>query len=102
MISSQGRCRDHRTSTGEIVAMVSLQPDFDPNHPAADPVNLLRRQDRIFNKITLGAYEMGSAFKIFNTAMAPMVNATMVKATTPFMTSDRCFTISDYHGKHRC
>ncbi len=54
--------------TGEIIAMVSL-PDFDPNHPGmADPgMPPAEAKERIFNKVTLGDYEMGSVFKIFNT-----------------------------------
>jgi cell division protein FtsI (penicillin-binding protein 3) len=50
-------------TNGEILGMVSL-PDFDPAHPgnASD--------DARFNRDTLGVYEMGSTFKIFNTAMA--------------------------------
>ena len=53
-------------NTGEIIAMVSL-PDFDPNHPGAVDPKLppAEAKDRNFNKITLGAYEMGSVFKIF-------------------------------------
>src|SRR3546814_8381517 len=48
--------------TGETVAMVSL-PDFDPNLAGrVDP-------DTRFNRASLGVYEMGSTFKIFNTAM---------------------------------
>jgi len=89
--------------TGEIVAMVSL-PDFDPNHPAADPkATSSDAKDRIFNKITLGAYEMGSAFKIFNTAMAlDAGTATMVKSYDAIHDIQiGRFTISDYHGKHR-
>ncbi|MGE5270956.1 MAG: peptidoglycan D,D-transpeptidase FtsI family protein [Thiohalocapsa sp.] len=85
--------------TGEIIAMVSL-PDFDPNHPSMSPAEA---KDRIFNKITLGAYEMGSAFKIFNTAMAlDGGTATMTKlydAIHPIHIGR--FTITDYHGKHR-
>jgi len=94
-------------NTGEILAMVSL-PDYDPNHPMLADPNLptaeeRQENDRTFNKITLGAYEMGSAFKIFNTAMA-------LDAGTATMTSvyDAIhpihigrFTITDYHGKHR-
>ena len=86
--------------TGEIVAMVSL-PDFDPNHPGK--LSPAEAKERIFNKITLGAYEMGSAFKIFNTAMALDVGtATMTKnydAINPIHIGR--FTITDYHGKHR-
>ncbi|MDE2029118.1 MAG: penicillin-binding protein 2 [Alphaproteobacteria bacterium] len=49
--------------TGELLSLVSL-PDFDPDHPGdATP-------DQLFNRATLGVYEMGSTFKIFNTALA--------------------------------
>jgi len=80
--------------------MLSL-PDFDPNHPGAtDPAEA---KERIFNKITLGDYEMGSAFKIFNTAMAlDAGTATLTKnydAINPIHIGR--FTITDYHGKHR-
>lgn len=47
---------------GEILALVSL-PDFDPNHPNAPNENRI-------NRVTKGVYEMGSTFKIFNTALA--------------------------------
>lgn len=50
-------------TTGEILAMVSL-PDFDPQHPGE------ASDDERFNRATLGVYEMGSTFKIFNTALA--------------------------------
>jgi cell division protein FtsI (penicillin-binding protein 3) len=86
--------------TGEIVAMASL-PDFDPNHPGA--VNPAEAKERIFNKVTLGDYEMGSAFKIFNTAMTlDAGTATLTKsydAINPIHIGR--FTITDYHGKHR-
>jgi cell division protein FtsI (penicillin-binding protein 3) len=91
-------------NTGEIIAMVSL-PDFDPNHPGAADPSLPPEQakERTFNKITLGDYEMGSAFKIFNTAMAlDYGTATMTKsydAIHPIQIGR--FTITDYHGKHR-
>ncbi len=50
-------------TTGEILGMVSL-PDFDPGHPGN------ATNDQLFNRATLGVYEMGSTFKIFNTALA--------------------------------
>ena len=47
--------------TGEMLAMVSL-PDFNPNYlSSATP-------EAMFNRATLGVYEMGSTFKLFNTA----------------------------------
>lgn len=91
-------------NTGEIVAMASL-PDFDPNHPpTTDPKHeTTDDKDRIFNKITSGEYELGSVFKIFNTAMAlDSGTATMTStfdARNPIQIGR--FTIDDYHGKHR-
>ncbi|MDE6478026.1 MAG: penicillin-binding protein 2 [Alphaproteobacteria bacterium] len=49
--------------TGEMVAMVSL-PDFDPENLRADPA-----ANRMFAPLR-GVFEMGSIFKVFNTAMA--------------------------------
>ena len=49
--------------TGEMVAMVSL-PDFDPENKNLDPV-----ANRVFKPMR-SLYEMGSIFKIFNTALA--------------------------------
>lgn len=82
--------------TGEVVAMVSL-PDFDPNAPAQAP------DETRFNRITLGIYELGSVFKIFNHAIALETGAaTMSKsydATKPIKISR--FRISDYHPENR-
>jgi cell division protein FtsI (penicillin-binding protein 3) len=91
-------------NTGEIVAMASL-PDFDPNHPPStnprDETEL--DKDKIFNKITSGEYELGSVFKIFNTAMA--LDSGVATMTSQYDARDDIeigrFTISDYHGKHR-
>lgn len=48
--------------TGEVVAMASL-PSFNPNNPAnATP-------DQMFNRATLGVYELGSTFKTITIAM---------------------------------
>ncbi|MCR9073736.1 MAG: penicillin-binding protein 2 [Alphaproteobacteria bacterium] len=83
-------------NTGETVAMVSL-PDFDPNL-AGD-----MSADQRFNRATLGVYEMGSTFKIFNTAMALDAGTVTLKdgydATKPIRISR--FTINDFHGEHR-
>ena len=49
--------------TGEMVAMVSL-PDYDPENKNLDPVI-----NRLFKPMR-ALYEMGSIFKIFNTALA--------------------------------
>lgn len=47
--------------TGEVLAAVSL-PDFDPHDPKGNVSD-----DRKFNRVTLGVYELGSTFKIFST-----------------------------------
>ncbi|MGF1623893.1 MAG: peptidoglycan D,D-transpeptidase FtsI family protein [Alphaproteobacteria bacterium] len=82
--------------TGEVVAMVSL-PDFDPNYPAeADETSR-------FNRNTLGVYEMGSVFKVFNTAMMleyGLVNVSSVFDASRPLTIGR-FTIRDFFAKHR-
>jgi cell division protein FtsI (penicillin-binding protein 3) len=82
--------------TGEVLAMVSL-PDFDPNDPgAADP-------DSRFNRATLGVYEMGSTFKIFNTALA--LNAGISTMTSSYDARKPIrigrYTINDFHPEHR-
>lgn len=51
------------SSTGEMIAMVSL-PDFDPENLSSDSIG-----KRMFMPMR-GVFEMGSIFKIFNTAMA--------------------------------
>jgi len=50
-------------ATGELLAAVSL-PDFDPNRYQDAPA------DALFNRVTLGTYELGSLFKLFTVAMA--------------------------------
>ena len=51
------------SSTGEMIAMVQI-PDFDPNNINSIPVNTRRF------KLMRDNFEMGSIFKIFNTALA--------------------------------
>jgi cell division protein FtsI (penicillin-binding protein 3) len=82
--------------TGELLAMVSL-PDFDSNAPAQSA------PETRFNRNTLGVYEPGSTFKIFNTAMAldsgVSTLASSYDATKPIRVAR--FTISDYHPEKR-
>ena len=91
-------------NTGEVLSMVSL-PDFDPNHPGApDPDHpAISLADRMFNRNTLGVYELGSIFKIFTVAMAldygTSTLASTYDASHPINIGR--FTIGDYHGKHR-
>lgn len=82
--------------TGEMIAMVSL-PDFDPNAPANTTSEVM------FNRATLGVYEMGSTFKLFNTAVALDSGAASIRdgydASQPIRIAR--FTITDYHGQNR-
>jgi len=83
-------------TTGEVVAMVSL-PDFDPNLPGRASA------DARFNRVTLGVYEMGSTFKIFNTAAA--LDSGVAKIDDSFDARHPIriggFTISDFHPENR-
>jgi cell division protein FtsI (penicillin-binding protein 3) len=91
-------------NTGEVLAMVSL-PDFDPNHPgASDPDHPgLSFADRMFNRDTLGVYELGSIFKIFTVAMALDCGTSTLTSTYDASHPIHIgrFSIGDYHGKHR-
>jgi cell division protein FtsI (penicillin-binding protein 3) len=91
-------------NTGEILSMVSL-PDFDPSHPGApDPDHPnIPIADRMFNRDTLGVYELGSIFKIFTVAMALDYGTSTLASTYDASHSINIgrFTIGDYHGKHR-
>lgn len=82
--------------TGEIVALVSL-PDFDPNQ-----VGKMGSREALFNKLTLGAYEMGSSFKIFNTAL--YLESGISDISTKFDVSNPIrvgrFKITDFHPHH--
>lgn len=82
--------------TGEVRAMVSL-PDYDPNRPdnALEP-------DRL-NRMSAGAYELGSIVKSFTFAMALDSGAVtmndQIDARAPIRVGRH--TISDFHGKNR-
>jgi cell division protein FtsI (penicillin-binding protein 3) len=83
-------------NTGEVISLVSL-PDFDPN--AAGEAS----EEMRFNRITLGVYELGSVFKIFNHAIALETGAASMTsrydATKPIRIAR--FTISDFHPEKR-
>jgi cell division protein FtsI (penicillin-binding protein 3) len=93
-IGAMGTILDVRT--GELLALVSL-PEFDPHDPAA------AAEEGRFNRVTLGTYEMGSTFKILNTAMAlDSGTATLDKVyDARFPLRHGRFTINDFHGKGR-
>ena len=82
--------------TGEIHAMASL-PDFNPHMPG--DISDIQR----FNRITLGAYEMGSTFKTFTTAaLLEFTNAqlrTQFDARHPLQRAG--FKITDFHPEAR-
>ncbi len=82
--------------TGEVLAMSSL-PGFDPNNPT-DAL----KPDRL-NRMTAGAYELGSVFKSFTFAMAFDSGAVKMSdsfdASTPIHVGR--FTIHDFHAQHR-
>ncbi len=50
-------------TSGELISVANL-PDFDPNSPTKG------NAEALFNRATLGAYEMGSTFKTFTLASA--------------------------------
>jgi cell division protein FtsI (penicillin-binding protein 3) len=82
--------------TGEIVAMSSL-PDYNPN-----TLTKKLRKDQL-NRMSGGAYEMGSTFKMFTTAMA--LDSGKVGINSRFDARKPLkigrFRINDFHGKKR-
>ncbi len=93
-VGATGIVMDART--GEVLAMVSL-PDFDPNSMAgASP-------DSMFDRASLGVYEMGSTFKLFNTAAA--LDSGTVNLASSFDASQPIhvarYEITDYHPQNR-
>jgi cell division protein FtsI (penicillin-binding protein 3) len=83
-------------NNGEILALSSL-PDFDPNEPGQ------ATKDGLFNRISLGVFEMGSTFKTFTTAIA--LDAAKVTMTSQFDATAPIehgrFMISDFHPENR-
>jgi cell division protein FtsI (penicillin-binding protein 3) len=83
-------------NSGELLALTSL-PDFDPNLPGDPEAN-----ERL-NRATLGVYEMGSTFKVLNTAMALDSKKVSLKsgydASHPLKAGR--YLIHDYHPENR-
>ena len=79
-------------ASGEVLAIVSL-PDYNPNHYG------LASDDARFNRATLGLYEMGSTFKVLNTAIALEAGTTTLerryKVSTPLRLGG--YPIRDYN-----
>ena len=83
-------------TNGEVLAMASL-PTYDAN------VAKTITNEALFSRATLGVYEQGSTFKIFNTAMAldsGKVSITSIFDATNPIKIDR-FTINDDHPQRR-
>lgn len=79
--------------TGEVVAMTSL-PDFNPNAPGqSDPATF-------YNRVTYGAYELGSTFKTLTIAMA--LDAGTMKSLSQMYDASRPLRIAGYtiHDDH--
>jgi len=83
-------------NSGEVISMVSL-PDFDPNNIKH------AKNNELFNRATLGVYEMGSTFKLFSVSAAldegKVSFATMFDVRKSIKMNG--YTISDFHSKHR-
>jgi cell division protein FtsI (penicillin-binding protein 3) len=82
--------------TGEMLAMVSL-PDFDPNLPST------QLPEAMFNRATLGTYEMGSTFKLFTAAAALDAGIANLGSTYDARAPIKIarFEIKDYHPLNR-
>jgi cell division protein FtsI (penicillin-binding protein 3) len=81
--------------TGEVIALSSL-PDFDPNKPG-------KLESSQLNRMTTGAFEMGSTFKALTIAMA--LDSGMAQLTSIFNAREPLkygnFTIDDFHAQRR-
>ncbi|MFT5180449.1 MAG: cell division protein FtsI (penicillin-binding protein 3) [Alphaproteobacteria bacterium] len=88
--------------TGEIISLVSL-PDFDPNDEKIINDEIEPSDSPLFNRTTLGVYELGSVFKIFNHAIALETGAanltSLYDARKPIHIAR--FRISDFHPQKR-
>lgn len=92
-------------NSGEILAAVSL-PDYDLNFAkelASDELNKEKNKPLLFNRPSLGVYELGSMFKIFSTAALLETQKVPLSKTfdarTPIYAHGH--TINDYHAQKR-
>jgi len=85
-----------KIKTGEIIAITSL-PDYDPNRYAT------AKTEALFNQATKGVFEMGSIFKVLNTAIALEVGSAGLNSTYDVTRPLRVgsFPIRDYHPHDR-
>ncbi|MBP5160940.1 MAG: penicillin-binding protein 2 [Alphaproteobacteria bacterium] len=81
---------------GEILALTSL-PDYEPNLPSSFS------NDRLFNRATVGVYEVGSVMKLFTVAIGletkSIVPTDSVDATKPLAIGKR--PITDFQPQSR-
>lgn len=78
-------------NTGEIIAMVS-KPDFDPHNPAKANV------EQLFNRASLGIYELGSVMKCITMAVGFDTNTiTLHDAYNLSNLRVANFQVKDYH-----
>jgi cell division protein FtsI (penicillin-binding protein 3) len=82
--------------TGELISLVSL-PDYDPNQYR------LADETARFNQATKGVFEMGSIFKVLNTAIALESGAAALGSSYDVSKPMRIsgWPISDYHPLNR-
>ena len=84
-------------NNGEVLASVSL-PDYNPNFSPKGKTGKER-----FNQATLGTYEFGSIFKLFNTALGleskTITTASIFDTSEPLKIGRK--RITDYRGQER-
>ena len=94
--ASAGAALVMNAQNGEIIALTSL-PDFDPNRPST------RTDYNVFNRATLGLYEVGSVMKPFTVAMGLETGVITpndrIDATKPLRLGR--FNVTDFQGKNR-
>jgi cell division protein FtsI (penicillin-binding protein 3) len=83
-------------NNGEILGLSSM-PDFDPNEPGSG------QKDALFNRATLGVFEMGSTLKLFTMAAALDTGKASIASTYDVREpiAEGPFTIRDTHPQDR-